>query len=73
MLLDGVNDVTEQDFCVHTTLQLVLINRRCHSTHLNGKAQYLNAHPAHIRGCHVPHQFGKLVPIPIDLLHGQGP
>ena len=41
-------------------------------TDLNGKAEHLYAHPAHVRSCHLPHQFSKLVPVLIDLLDSQG-
>lgn len=41
-------------------------------THLDGKAENLNAHPAHVRSCYLPDQFSKLVPVLIDLLDSQG-
>lgn len=39
---------------------------------LDGEAEDLNAHAANVRGCHLPHQLGKLVPVLINLLHCQG-
>lgn len=41
-------------------------------THLNAKAKNLDAHPAHVRSGHLPHQFSKLVPVLVDLLYSQG-
>lgn len=40
-------------------------------THLDSEAEDLDAHPAHVGSCHLPHQLGKLVPVLVDLLHRQ--
>lgn len=40
-------------------------------TNLDGEAQDLDAHPAHVRSRDVPHQFSKLISVLIDLLHSQ--
>lgn len=39
--------------------------------HLDGKAEDLDAHPAHVWSRHLPHKFSELVPVLIDLLHSQ--
>lgn len=41
--------------------------------YLDGEAEDLDAHTANIRGCHFPHQLGKLVSVLINLLHSQSP
>lgn len=42
-------------------------------TNLNGKAENLYTHPAHIRSSNVAHELGKLVSVLEDLLHSQCP
>ena len=44
---------------------------KMYPTHLDGEAEDLYAHPAHIRRCHLPYQLGKLVSVLVDLLHCQ--
>lgn len=41
-------------------------------THLDGEAENLDAHPADVWSCNLPHQFSKLVPVLVDLLYSQG-
>lgn len=40
--------------------------------HLDGKAEDLNAHAAHVGGGHLAHQAGEAGSILVDLLDGQG-
>ena len=39
--------------------------------HLDGEAEDLDAHPAHVWSCYLPHKLSELVPVLIDLLHSQ--
>lgn len=41
--------------------------------YFDGEAEDLDTHAANIRGCHFPHQLGKLVSVLINLLHSQSP
>lgn len=42
------------------------------SPHLDGEAEDLNAHAAHIRWGHLSHQSGKSVSVLVNLLNSQG-
>lgn len=42
------------------------------STHLDGKTEDLDTHPAHVRSRDLPHQAGKLISVLVNLLHCQG-
>ena len=40
--------------------------------YLNSEGEDLDTHPANIRSGHLPDQRGELVPVLVDLLHGEG-
>ena len=39
---------------------------------LDGEGEDLDAHSAHVGGCDLPDEAGELVPVLVDLLHGEG-
>lgn len=45
---------------------------RLHVSHLDGEAEDLDAHAAHVRCSHLSHQSGKFVSVLVNLLYSQG-